>query len=176
MKKLLVLLTVTAGLLVNQAAQAGLLLEPYLGYSNGKIEQGSTSNDYKGTQYGLRLGYSVLFFAIGLDYTAAKYKDDATPENDLEIGDAGLFVAYKFPILLRAYATYVPSAKMDYGTSTTLEDGTSTKLGLGFTGLPLVNINLEYQMAEYKEANSLTLVDKVETTGYALTISAPFTF
>ena len=176
MKKLFILLVATGVLLSNQSAQAGLLIEPYLGYTNGEAKQGSTTNDYKGTQYGLRLGYSVVFFALGLDYTGAKYTDDSNPSNDLEIGDVGLFLAYKFPVLFRAYATYVPSAKMDYGTSTKLEGATTTKLGLGFTGFPIVNVNLEYQMGTYKEADSVTLVNKIETTSYALVLSAPFVF
>ncbi len=173
----LVLFLSIASVTFNQAAHAGLLLEPYVGYVSGTAK-GETSTDYTGSSLGARVGFTMLGFGIGADYEANTIVDDGSPKSDFTRGEAGLFLAYKFPILFRLYATYVPTSSIyvkQSGTTTTLEKGTATKIGLGYTGFPFININLEFNSAEYKEAKGLgTLTPKVTTSGYALSISAPF--
>jgi hypothetical protein len=167
----------------NQAAQAGLLLEPYLGFVSGEAKQATTSK-YTGTSYGARVGYTMLLgFAAGIDYNAMNFTDDSSPKNDLTSGDLGVFIAYKFPVLLRTYATYVPSASIDSksnGTTSTLKAGNSLKLGVGFTGLPFINVNLEYISGSYSDIESagttVSLNPKFTTSAFALSISAPFDF
>jgi hypothetical protein len=163
-----------------QTANAGLLLEPYLGYVSGQYKQTSSYN-FTGTELGARVGYTMMGFAVGADYTSGSFTDDSSTKNKMTVGDLGVFVAYKFPILLRAYATYVPSAKVKFdvsGADLTFQKGNSMKLGVGFTGLPFVVINLEYITATYEEADiggvTGTLSPKATSTAYALTVSAPF--
>jgi hypothetical protein len=162
-----------------QTANAGLLLEPYLGYVSGQEKQVASVN-FTGTEMGARVGFTKLGFAIGADYTIGSFTDDASPKDKFTVGDLGVFIAYKFPVLIRAYATYVPSAKLKIDTTpeTTLQKGTAMKLGVGFTGLPFVVINLEYITSTYDEAEqggvTGSLNPSATTTAYALTVSAPF--
>lgn len=170
-----------AALTFNQAAQAGVLLEPYLGYVSGQTKQASTAN-FTGTEFGARVGYTTLGFALGVEYAATSFTDDSTPKNDLKGGDLGVFVAFKFPVLVRAYATYFPSSEIkdtaSGGIDTTLKSGNVMKLGVGFTGLPFINVNLEYITSSYSKAEaggiSGDLDPKLTGTAYALSISAPF--
>lgn len=172
---LLVFLTIT------QKVQAGLLLEPYLGYVSGKQTSGSASANFTGTELGTRVGYSTFNFSLGADYITAKYTDDSSSKNDLTMSDLGIFASYKFPILLRVFATYVPSSQLKGSAQNILDytyKGNTTRLGVGFTGFPIININLEYITATYKDLEVLgqttSLSSSVTTSAYALSISVPF--
>ena len=169
--------------MINSSAQASLLLEPYLGYVSGKTEISNTTSKFTGTELGARVGFSNMGFALGVDYNVGKFTDDQTPKNDLTVNDLGVFVAYKFPVFIRAYLTYVPSPEVkskDSGPELTYSSGNLTKLGVGFTGFPFININLEYIMATYGKisAGGITadLPSSAKTTAYALSVSAPFNF
>lgn len=166
-------------LMYAQSAKAGILLEPYVGYVSGQQKQTGTSN-LSGTEYGARVGYTLLNFGIGADYVAASYTDDSTPKNDLTIGDLGAFVSYKLPILFRVYATYVPSAtvRVKSSSSDVKFKGNSARLGVGYTGLPFININFEYINATYTDVEiagtTAALSTNSTTSAYAISISAPF--
>ena len=164
------------------SAQAGLLLEPFVGYVSGSQKQTTTAN-FTGTIYGARAGFSFLRFAVGADYTGGNFTDDSTPKFTLTSGDVGGFVSYKFPILFRIYGAYVPSAKLKGSSSIssfTLQKATAMKLGLGYTGLPFVNINIEYLSSSYEEivSSGITtpLSPKSTSTAYGVTLSAPYDF
>ena len=172
-----------AALLVNQSAQASLLLEPYLGYVSGKTDDGTSKSNATGTGYGARVGYSMMGFAVGADYMATSMTDDRNPKNDLTSGDLGVFVSYKFPVLVRAYATYIPSPELKYSSnlgSGSYKSGNVTKLGVGFTGFPIINVNLEYITGTYGKLSTggvdFDLNSNFTTSAYAISISAPFNF
>ncbi len=177
----ILLLAVLTTLTINQTAQAGILLEPYIGYVSGESKQTTTAK-YTGTALGARVGYTFLFgFAAGIDYTLSNLTDDSTPSSELSSSNLGLFVAYKLPILFRAYATYVPSpilSSKSSGTTNTLKSGNTLKLGVGYTGLPFVNLNFEYQTGTYSEVESggatFPFSPNLTTSAFAISISAPF--
>lgn len=176
----LAIFAIFAFLTLNPTAQASLLLEPYVGYVSGSSKTTSSSN-FTGTEYGARVGYSVLGFAIGAEYDATSFTDDLTPKDNLSSGDLGAFVAYKFPILLRVYGTYFPASEIkaeSNGTTSTYKSGNLTKLGVGFTGLPFININVEYILGSYSKVVSagteVSLDPKLTSSAFALSISAPF--
>lgn len=166
----------------NQAATAGILLEPYLGYVlAGQIKNGTTAN-YKGAVYGARVGYSVLNFAVGAEYRGVNFTDDSTPQSTITAGDLGIFGAFTFPVLLRAYATYFPSPVFkiaNSGTTFNYKAGNIVKLGVGFKALPLVNIGLEYTIGTYSKydvgGSDIGLASNLNTASYALVISVPIT-
>ncbi len=174
------LFAVLAILSFNQTVHAGFLIEPYLGFVSGEQKQATTAK-FTGTEYGARLGYSMLGFAIGAEYAAGSFSDDQTPKSDITMSDIGLFVAYNFPVLVRAYATYVPSSELkvnNSGLDSTLKSGNSMKLGVGFTGFPIINVNLEYISSSYSKIDTtigaFDLDPKSTGTAFALSISAPF--
>lgn len=157
----------------SQSSLAGLLIEPFLGYYSLTTEtegnNGSTSlddtDDGSNSLMGARLGYTTFGFGAGLDHTIIE-------NGESDIAATGLFLSYKFPILVRAYATYFASVPVDG-----LKAGTGTKIGFGFTGLPFVHINLEMYSIKWDDKDpAVGSGNSFESnmTGTALVISLPF--
>jgi len=174
--KTLTLLIVLSGFV--STANAGLLIEPYLGYHTGEVNDGSTKDDFSGMTYGARVGYQhALGLMFGVDYMTGSWEQDSNPKADLTPAILGVFVGYDFPVLLRVYGVYSLSNEVKHkdtsGSSTMKGDG-AIKLGVGFTGLPLVSINLEYLQASYDKSGSTTLTPAIKASGYGLTVSIPF--
>lgn len=165
-------------------ASAGVHLEPFLSYGFGKWGTSASEEDFKGVLYGGRLGYSIPMFSIGAEYQGGSLKDESKPAYTLKPTDLGVYVSVEFPIMLRAYATYYFNSKVNVSggnLSTDLDyQGKGYKLGIGFTALPLVSINLEYIAHEYDEVElggtSIKLTDKVKADGIAIGVSVPFNF
>src|SRR5665213_583818 len=146
-------------LLFAASAHADLLIEPYIGYSTGHWTQGNTTQSQSGVDYGARLGYQSLGFMVGLDYMTGNQTDNSTNAYTITPNDLGVFVGYKFPVLLRVYGVYnfMSDPKYVNGSSSVKPDGSSYKLGLRFTGLPFVVSGLEYYGGTYTK-------DKVSNT------------
>lgn len=161
-----------------QPAHAGLYLEPYIGYGMGDSKQGTSKDDVKGMAYGGRIGYSVMGLAVGVDYMTGKLNIDSTPSAEATPKDLGIFVGYTFPIMVRAYGVYVPTAKADMTSSSGDGDfeGSGMRLGVGFTMLPFVVINLEYTSIEYDKFKGNSLTNKNKLSMYGLNLSVPFDF
>lgn len=141
--------------LVTSTAQAGLLVEPIIGLNvNHKLEPKSDSYSGLGGAYGGRLGFQNYGFQLGLDYLASSTDlDDKDFKNNFKSQDWAAFVGFEFPILVRVYAGYIFSATGDVnltgGGKAKMTDGTGTKIGVGFTGLPFLDINVEYRRGSY---------------------------
>ena len=171
---------------VIRPASAGLLIEPVAGFSFGKFEvddTGYSSVDMSGTSYGGRLGYQNLGFQLGLDYLKSSQSVDDSDYSSLEMSEWAGFVGFEFPVLLRVYAGYIFSAtadgKYDAGLGKKdleLSSGSGTKFGIGFTGLPFVDINFEYRAGTFGELNYAGSESTVDTTysSYMIGISLPF--
>jgi hypothetical protein len=167
-------------------AKAGLLVEPLIGYNvNYKFQTDDASEDKgSGLGYGGRLGYQNLGFQLGLDYLKSSIGPDSNDyKKDLSTSEWAGFVGFEFPILLRVYAGYIFAAtgetEYDDGTNKgdlELSDGSGMKFGIGFTGLPFVDINVEYRkgtFGEYKFGGAK--VDKdTDYSSLLLSLSLPF--
>ncbi|MNT19450.1 hypothetical protein D3C72_1547100 [compost metagenome] len=58
-------------------------------------------------------------------------------------------------------------------------EGSGMKIGVGFTGLPFISINLEYIKDDFTKFNGESLddsFDKFDSTAYLLSVSLPLTF
>lgn len=170
---------------VIKPAQAGLLVEPVLGYSMGKIEvDAANTSEEKGNglSWGGRLGYQNLGFQLGLDYLRSSYNmKDKDFKEDLVASEWAAFAGFEFPVLLRVYAGYIFSANAETeyagNQKVKLQDGSGMKLGVGFTGLPFVDINLEYRKGTYTEIKGLGGLSKNTDTDFSaimLGVSLPF--
>ncbi|MBX3022159.1 MAG: outer membrane beta-barrel protein [Bdellovibrionales bacterium] len=159
-------------------AQAAILLEPYLGYHTGKYDSGSREYDLSGLNFGARLGYQNLGLQLGLDYMTGAWTVKTDPSLDAEPSDLGLFVGYQFPVMMRVYGVYnlqsKNKAKSSAGSSTL--EGSGIKLGVGFTSLPLVAVNLEYRSSTYTKVDGNSLSKNAKDNTYGLTVSLPLTF
>lgn len=159
-------------------AHAGFYIEPYLGYEFGESEDPSGTDDHAGTMMGARIGWAKLGFAVGLDYQTGSVEVDDTPKYDVDISDLGLFVGYDFPVIpLRVYGTYFFDSKAEPDITGASElSGSGMRFGVGFTGLPIVNINLEKIMRDYDEMDGASGDPEIEIDAMMLSVSADFTF
>jgi hypothetical protein len=197
MKNMIKLFSFLFVFVATSQAHARIMVEPYLGYELGstlKLESGGVDDGGKttGVALGARLAYALPAMVwFGLDYSMVK---DATLKgnssvNDAKVDRSNLFfdVGVDLPVLARVWAGYglmnSSKYKFDGGTETTLKNGTTIKMGVGFTALPLVSINVEVFSQDFKDyesgSNSGSVGDVWDThkeTGVLLSVSAPFKF
>lgn len=172
MTKILRVMMISMSLLVSSHSFAGLLVEPVLGYNFLKRADFDNADTYKsggGEGYGGRVGFQGAGLQIGLDYLKSNVDaSDSDFDQNVEMEESGVFAGFEFPAFIRAYATYIFSATGETkvrNQNVILNDGTGGKLGLGFTLLPIIDINLDYRQVSFRHAD-------VEL--YMLSISAPF--
>lgn len=166
-------------------AQASFLIEPHLGYNiSGSGESGSgaalTKYSYSGVQIGARAGYQVLGFMAGLDFTRSSYTFESkgitsTVNNDVDKNEVGIFVGYNLPILLRAWATYYFSNTAKYSGISKETSGNTTELGVGFTGLPFLSINLMLRLVSFDPYTAVPTSPAQDLTEIVLGVSLPLT-
>lgn len=145
-------------LLFAQSAFASLLVEPYLGLNwvnKYDIDGGKTYNTGPGIAYGGRLGLQKAGFQLGLDYmkTSSDMSNNDFKRN-VTTTETGVFAGYRFPILIRVYAEYIFSASGDTKIKDSSEDlkrGTGGKVGVGFTLLPFLDLNLDYRKISFRD-------------------------
>ncbi|HXH75281.1 MAG TPA: outer membrane beta-barrel protein [Bacteriovoracaceae bacterium] len=166
-------------------ATAGVLVEPVLGYQmSTKLDLDGPGGEYsggKGPAFGGRLGYQNLGFQLGLDYLhSSADMDDNDFDGDFITDEWAAFVGFEFPVMFRVYAGYIFSAtgevELNGGQDLEFSKGTGTKLGVGFTGLPFIDINVEYKTGEFTEAEFGPISGDADTKYSSLMvgISAPF--
>ncbi len=192
---------------VGKAALASVLIEPYIGYSlAGKTEikdsTGTTKSDYSGMNFGGRLGAQYLGLMGGLAYDHGSYTSEMTsPQSTIDalnlagsgleskwsVNSYGVFVGYNFPILLRVWGTYFVSSNwkatetkggFDKNDETT---ASAYELGLGYTALPFVSLNLQYRVTNFDEtkyADGSSSQKNNSSTGknILLSVSLPINF
>lgn len=182
----------------SNTSNAGIHVEPYLGYSlagSGDSTFGTTKYDhsYATPTIGGRLGYNMLGLMAGVDYSMQTFGLESevgstTFDDDVSKSQLGIFVGYELPILLRVWGTYFLSSKIEGDDSQTagtlidsryeFSDGGGYALGAGFTGLPFVSINLEYRTLEYDkgEISGATITnynEKLDLSEILLSVSLP---
>jgi len=150
--------------LFTSTVQAGVLVEPYAGYSIGLSKDWSGSTyDYKTPQFGARLGYQFLGLMAGIDYSLSSSFDlnienkstGASSKKSSEKNQVGLFVGYELPVMFRAWGTYFLDANLkNTPVPATTYSGNGYALGLGFTGLPFVSLNLEWRSFTYDSSKT----------------------
>lgn len=175
MKKLLAVVALTLGFV--SVSQASVMVEPYLGYEFGKVKD-SVEGDVKATNLGLRLAYKTpVMLWVGVDATYGLTGTlDTSPSADFNRKTSMYGVlGIDLPILLRAWLGYSFVNEVDTGSPGKLK-GDSMKLGLGFTGLPFVSLNLEYLKDEYKDLGSASLSPKAKGETYMFSVSLPLHF
>ncbi len=157
-------------------AQA-FFIEPFVNYGTGDNPDASNT-EYTATEFGARVGGSTLGFLYGLEYTrfSGDYEAGST-KDDIGGSDIGITVGYDFPIMIRAYATYFlkSEATRESTVDIDFEGSGGTRIGVGFTMLPFININLEMITRSYDEntAGGLTTEDDTDLEGYNIGISIP---
>lgn len=196
MRKFILVLTAFLGL--SSAAQAGLMLEPYIGYEMGGGKATYTSdatqsytNKATGSTVGARVGYKLpLMFWLAADYSMTsgsdKYEYVNSALNDSpSYNRTSLYatVGMDFIVLVRGYVGYSLSNenKVKFNTGEATAKGSAYKVGVGFTGLPFVSINAEYVKYTYTDlsgsngsAKVSDLYSSFDNSAFMLGVSVPF--
>lgn len=153
--KLRLLGLVLGVMFIGTSAQAGLLIDPYVGmgasaykveFDSAALAAVNTDETESSTVFGARIGWTLTLLSLGVDYQMMTFKDDDDDEH--AITNTSIFAGVDLPILLRFWAEYTVSSSLELdNVTTTFKDGYA--VGIGFTGLPLVSLNLEVEAQNY---------------------------
>lgn len=151
---------------------AGFYIDPLIGINLPSASVGNT-NDYNGIGYGTKIGWKELGLSYGLDYQRINL-ESGDSVRDYWSTETGVFVGFDFPFLVRVWGTYLLNltAKNDAGAD--YETGSGTKIGIGYTGIPLFSINAEFKSYNFDEDSTGSTVDDNYKSVF-LSISFPFT-
>jgi hypothetical protein len=183
LKNLKLMAVVLGALMLTNTSFASLLLEPHVGYNiSGSGTNNGLEVDYSGPQYGARVGYQNFGFMTGIDYTASSGEVDmklagVKTTQDFSTNDFGVFVGYNFPILIRVWGTYYFNNTMELKSSNVEYSGNTKELGVGFTALPFLSVNVMYRMVTHDEVKSSTGTASLSDYNYneiVLGVSLPF--
>lgn len=171
-------------------ANASILIEPHVGYvaSGGDSSFSGADYSYTGPQYGARLGLKHLGLMGGFAYTHSTFSNKKTALGisltaKQKQDEMGVFVGYNAPILIRAWLGYFFSTKNTYtdnghGANGLFYKGNTTEIGLGFTPLPLLSLNVSYRMLSFDKVGAggieATLSEKYEPKEIVVGVSLPF--
>lgn len=147
-------------------SSAKIHVEPYLGYSftflsSEPIKQHQQTTEliqtaqegeyFSGISPGIRLGYSSLGLAVGVDASFGWWNSVYSSEDSKTIIPTlpGVFASYKLPLFFRAYAVLIPKAYVQIKSpedilNTTCNGTRGLKLGVSYLSLPFVSVNFEY--------------------------------
>lgn len=160
---------------------ANVLIEPHIAYNiYGNADYNTFKTKFNGTQYGARFGSQYLGFMGGLDFTHSAYTSKSTSmagntSADVSRNQYGIFAGYNMPLFLRTWLGYYFLDKSS-GSSNSWNKGNGLELGIGFTALPFLSLNLEYRTSTYTTSNAGPLSPSFKTKEIVLGLSAPMTF
>lgn len=184
-KKLALGALVTAAMIGMQpTAKASILIEPHIAYNLHSSGDNDGSKDtYNGPQYGLKLGYQNLGFMLGLDYTKSSFEvksedSGVTSKQKMDRNEIGVFAGYNFPILVRGWVGHYFSNKTEFADGADVKlKGSTTEIGLGFTGLPFLSMNFMYRIVKLDDIKLMgaTIPGKFDSKEYVVGISLPLT-
>ncbi len=186
----------------NIRAEAGILIEPYLGYQMlltdiklgagaGALDGQSVKVDDSGIGYGLRAGITLPMLFAAVDYSMASLSSSAkeVPAGlTLTTGSStrtslGVTAGLSLP-MVRPYVGYIfdDQNKDDDSTSS----GSGFKIGVGLTVFPMIKLNAEYQMVNYTKSKDSAgaettyggseVFNTVSSSGFFVNLSVPLDF
>lgn len=176
--------------LTSISANASLLIEPHLDYNLGsKTTYQGSEYKYSGPEYGAHLGVQFVGLMGGVAYTYSTYTfkqttGAVTASAKVKKEDTGVFIGYTAPLMLRAWLAYYFLTKQTQKDGAGVGDyykGHTTEIGVGFTPLPLISINLSYKMLSYNKLHDAgtgvdsTIAPKFEPKEILLGVSLPIT-
>ncbi len=170
-------------------SQAGIFLEPYVGYYLGETDvkgpSSNVANDDSGMAYGARLGFTVggyLYVAGDATLIKGEYENSSSnTTDDLEVLSYAAVAGIRFGMfhVWYGHAFKVESETMDEGVATDYE-GTGWKAGIGTRLFGKINLNLEYLTSEMDTVDGADIptssINSVESTGYMLTLGFPLSY
>lgn len=182
MKNLILLFSITL-FAFTSTAQAGFLLEPYMGmHFNSTYKDNDCSGNCDGSISGIaiggRAGFQNLGFMFGVSGKRVSYDVEDSTQGDLATTTIGVFAGYDFPILLRVWGEYILSGTGAYDDSSSNQElnvGSGTTLGVGYKIFPFISLNLEIGSLNFDETTYDGGSNKIDTdlNTYMVGISVP---
>lgn len=191
---------VFATLFSSQAFSMGLF-EPSFGLSlkskSELTQDGGGGFETKGNPmfFGTRLGFQMMGLMGGLSlkqHMKTKYEFEVgnnTFKEDYSKRDLGIFLGYNLPVMLRLWGGYYFSSTWTSKADDLEADdnekykGSAIAFGLGYTGFPLISINLElvrssFDKVESKDGTEFDYPDSIDhkSTDILLSVSLPLHF
>jgi hypothetical protein len=161
-------------ILTSNPSKASFMIEPYAGIHLGEVQSTNGSEDgHFGYGLGARAGYSFLGFMGGLEYSLAFLSVDDSANSDLDQTEIGLYAGYEFPLMLRVWGSLLLNSEVDSSNLSQDFEGDGIKLGVGFTGLPFISLNLEYAKSTYDEYGGTSLANDLEISSLIFSASLP---
>lgn len=143
-------------------SHAGLLLEPFAGYSTADGRTETPTSTVKGIGFGARAGLWLQGFSFGVDYDMRSLEEEFNEPTDgsleaqtYDFTDLGVFLGYEFEFGFRLYASYFFNSTLEYSpviAGLTELTGSGFKVGVGFVIAHLVSLNVEFKSNKYTEA------------------------
>ncbi len=157
MKKILVIF-MTLGFI--SSAQAGFR-------GNIGIDMAFSGDDGAGNDFDnmplwadIELGWSTLGLSYGLNYeTTLTDIEFENSTGEFSHNGYGIFVGYEFPVMFRIYGAYMLGGAIEGEGTFERTKMSGTKLGLAYTGFPLIDITLEIRSYEFDEDQNGNDVD-----------------
>lgn len=179
------------------SAQASWLVEPSLGYAaKSKLTIEGTGVDVESSGSPAVLGLKLGFQYFGL-MGGFSYKENLETDYDFVFNgtsfddekekrrDFGLFIGYNLPTMLRVWGSYYFDTKSETKSGPDSGDwisGSSLGLGVGWTVLPLISLNLEYLATSYDKTREAGVTGDIDSAfdvtqkQILLSISLPLRF
>lgn len=173
MKKLLAIFIFT------YAAYGSILFEPYVGLTiEGKVDEDGIDGNFYGNSFGARLGAQYLYVFGGFDYRVGRYSVDSDENTILEDDTLNneryyAFVGYEFPMFFKVWAGAALGG-VARAENVEYEDGGGYVVGVGYKGLPIINLNLEYESWDYGKSDPD--VGELEGNHILFSLSTPINF
>lgn len=171
MKKVMAVFALVLGF--TSVSQAGLLLEPYLAYEMGTTS-GATEGKADGTTLGARIGWTApVMFWLALDGATGTItsKPDAGANEDGKRTSLYATVGVDFPILVRGWLGYGLMNEVSFDSGKV--KGKATKIGVGFTGLPFISLNVEMVKETFDDRDGATMDPTLDNSATVLSVSLP---
>jgi len=202
MKKILFIIVFVT---LSRTAYSSVWIEPYVGVNilgdfeftrdgnGGLLQDGVHDYNYSGITYGAKLGISYMLIAAGFQYELGTRDAEISSipsgwteeDEEYNVENMGAFLNFSGIPFFNIFASYFFSSELEDKNLTKLDlKGSGFALGMGFTGLPIIQLNVEYRIMEYDEIGNLDfpIMTKLPISGFStyeaksimLGVSAPF--
>jgi hypothetical protein len=186
-------------LIFQPKAEAGVLIEPYLGYQSllstvtlgtaaAPLDGQSIKANSTGIGFGLRAGYAMSMVFVAVDYGSANLTSTVKEQPailnqtfpDSVRTSLGVTAGLDFP-MVRPYLGYIFDDQNKDSNGTNF--GSGIKVGIGFTIIPKLKLNAEYQSLTYTKSKSSSgtettfsssgAISSMTASGFFVNLSVP---
>ena len=189
-------------LLTLSTANAGFLVEPWLGYNMATSGKGATEVGYNlefehsSPSIGAKIAYTRFNFEFGADLAHQSFSletdnetEGVTVKDDFKRTDIYLYAGLKLPVLMKGWFKYLVSSSFKGGEgggpsgwpeNTEFSKPSGFAIGIGYSAFPMVNLNAEFKKLSWGEYNAYgrteTFREDMSLSEILFSVSLPLSF